>query len=71
MTDRELGRSTTNTYFLQKMHVTDFEDFHGKRRHDEIECPQAKSKTAHFPTPSHHEPPKNLTQTFSVANKYW
>ena len=34
-----------------------------------MNTPQAKSKTAHFPTPSHHEPPKNLTQTFSVANK--
>ena len=53
------------------MHVADFEDFHGKRRHDENEYPQAKNKTAHFPTPSHHEPPKNLTQTFSVANKCW
>ena len=51
------------------MHVADFEDFHGKRRHDESEYPQAKDKTASFLTPSHHEPPKNLTQTFSVANK--
>ena len=51
------------------MLVADFEDFHGKRRHDENEYPQAKNKTAHLPTPSHHEPPKNLTQIFSVANK--
>ena len=51
------------------MLVADFEDFHRKRRHKENEYPQAKNKMAHLPTPSHHEPPKNLTQIFSVANK--
>ena len=38
----ECGRIFTNAYLIQNMYLSDFENFHGKRRHDEY---TAESKT--------------------------